>query len=315
MSVPTNTVQTVAMVGIRESLKDDISILSPAIAKFYNALGEGQKPKAVKHEFETDTIRASADNAAVEGDDPTIAASTQPVRLFNNCQIQEESYSVTSTANAVVSAGKTSEKDYQGMKKKKALLKDVERAYLRGVLVTGSASVAFKMKGALNWLVSNLDMAADATLNADGTVTGGTARPLEAALVKSVMQDVYSSGGGGGNKVLTGLCNVYQQSMFDAFASGTNLRRAIENGTVDDKVDIYVTAFGKVKTDINTEMPTDQFAIVDMDYFKKSTLEEMGEVKLATSSALNEKYHITVNHTLESKNETASGRITNLTTS
>lgn len=315
MSVPANTVQAVGMVGVRESLKDEISILSPAIAKTFNALKESGKPKAVKHEFLTDTIRASADNAAIEGDDPTIAASTQPTRLFNNCQIQQESYSVSSTANAVDAAGRSSEKEQQGMKHKKALLKDIERAFLRGVLVTGDAATAFKMKGLLNWLVSNLNKASDATLTADGTVTGGTARPLEAALVKAVMQNIYSSGGGGESKVLTALCGVYQQSMFDTFAAGTNLRRAIQNGTVDDKVDIYVTAFGKVKTDINTEMPNDVFAIVDMDYFKKATLEEIGEKQLAVSSALNEKYHITVNHTLESKNEAASGRITNLTTS
>lgn len=313
MSVPANVVSSYDQVGVRESLSDEISILTKADAKFYNSLKSAPKPKAVKHEFMTDTIRSGADNAVIEGNDPTLNASTQPTRLYNNCQIQEESYLVTSTANSVTTAGRPSERDYQRMKHMKGLTRDMEYAFLRGLRADGNdTDTASKMRGALNWATTNLDKASDATLASGGNITGGTARDLTATLVKGVMQNIYTAGGG--NKTLTAHCNVFQQSMFDSFAGGTNLRRAIEKGKVDDYVDVYVTAFGTVKTEINREMPTDVFFIIDPEYWKKATLEEIGEVQLAVSSGLNEKFHITVNHTLESKNEAASGRITNLTT-
>jgi hypothetical protein len=313
-TVPTGTVQTVAMVGVRESLLDELSIISPALGVFYNALGSGKKPLAVKHEFLTDTIRASADNAVIEGDDPTINASTQPSRIFNYCQIQQESYAVSSTANAVKTAGRATEKDLQRRKHMEGLTKDMNRAFLKGVLVAPLAGTAGKMKGALNWTVTNLNKGAAATLNADGTVTGGTPRALTTVILKSVMQNMFTTGASDKSKTLRGFCNATQQSTFDAVAyAGGNQQRFIEGSKVDDYVDVYVTAFGKIVTELDVEMPIDQFFICNMSYWKKAVLEGIGEVKLATSSALSEKYHITVNHTLEARNEASSGRITDLT--
>ena len=314
-AVPANTVQAVAMVGVRESLLDELSIISPTNGVFFNALGSGKKPSSTKHEFLTDTIRASADNAVVEGNDPTINASTQPSRLFNYCQIQEESYAVTSTSGAVKAAGRSTERDLQRRKHMEGLVKDMNRAFLKGTIVQPQAGTAGAMKGALNWIITNLDKASDATLNANGTVTGGTPRPLTAALLKNTLQNMFTTGATDKGKTLSGYCNAIQQSAFDSVASaGSNKTRFVEGSKVDDYVDVYVTAFGKIVTELDTEMPTDVFAIMNMQYWKKATLEAVGEVKLATSSALNEKYHITVNHTLEARNEASSGRITNLDT-
>lgn len=316
MSVPSGTVVTNAMVGIRESLLDELSIISPEIGVTYNMLGAGKKPGNVKHEFLTDTIRASAANAVVEGNDPTINASTQPSRLFNYCQTQEESYAVTSAANAVNAAGRASERELQRKKHLQGLMKDINRAFLRETIVEGNgSSTAYKMKGILNWIVTNLNKADDATLNADGTVTGGTPRALTGAIIKATLQNMFTTGATDKNKTLKGLCNAIQQTIFDGIASqGGNRTRFVEGSKVDDYVDVYVTAFGKVVTELDVEMPTDVFAILNLSYWKKATLEPIGETKLATSSALNEKFHITVNHTLEAKNEASSGRITDLDT-
>ncbi|KAB0668947.1 hypothetical protein F6V30_14005 [Oryzomonas sagensis] len=316
MGVPANTVQTTNMVGVRESLLDELSIITPAIAVFYHDLGQGKKPGAKKHEFLTDVIRASADNAQLEGADPTIQASTQPSRLYNFCQIQDESYSVSSTSGAVKIAGRSSERDLQRRKHMEGLSKDINRAFLKSTLVQGDdAATAYKMKGALNWILTNLNMAGDAVLNADGTVTGGTPRLLTAGLIKQTMQNMYTTGSVDKNKTVKGYCNAVQQAQFDNVATaGGNKQRFVEGSKVDDYVDVYVTAFGKVVTELDVEMPVDVLALMNMTYWRKATLETIGETKLATSSALNEKYHITVNHTLEAKNEASSGRITNLDT-
>lgn len=316
MSVPSNTVQAVSMTGVRESLLDELSIISPALGVYFNALGTGKKPANQKHEWLTDTIRAvNTSNAVVEGNDPDINASTQPSRVFNYCQIQEESYAVSSTTGAVKSAGRSTERDLQRRKKMEGLMKDINYAFLNGVRIQPTSSVAGVMRGALNWIITNIDYAGDAILNADGTITGGTPRPLTGGLIKKTLQNMFTTGATDKNKTLKGWCNAVQQSQFDTIAStGGNKQRFVEGSKVDDYVDVYVTAFGKVVTELDVSMPTDQFAIFNMDYWKKATLEAMGEVKLATSSALNEKYHITVNHTLEARNEASSGRICNLST-
>lgn len=311
MAVPDNTVQTAAQVGIRESLVDEISILTRAEALFYNACKAAPKPKAVKHEFLTDTIRAGADNAAVEGDNLTAVASTQPTRVYNNCQTQTESYIVSSAANAVTTAGRNTERDMQKRKHMLGLTRDMEYAFLKGIRVDGNASTAYKMRGALNWCTTNLNKASDATLAATGAITGGTERPLDVTMLKSVLQNIYTAGGG--RKTLTCWLNVFQQSQFDGLLSINNNRQQVEKGKVDDYVDVYKTAFGSLKAEVNLEMPADVVFIADMEYWKKATLEEISE-KAVGVSILNEKYDIAVNHTLESKNESASGRITNLTT-
>jgi hypothetical protein len=311
MALPDNAVQTVAMVGIRESLVDDINILTKAEALFYNACGAGKKPKAVKHEFMTDTIRAGADNGAVEGDNLTAVASTQPARIYNNCQIQTESYAISSTSNAVTAAGRTTEKETQRRKHMLGLARDMEYAVLRGVRVEPAAGVAGKMRGALNWITSNLNKAGDAVLAADGTVAGGTARPLDATILKGVLQNIFTAGGG--RKTLTAWLNVFQQSQFDAMLTINNNRQMVEKGKIDDYVDIYKTAFGSIKAEVNIEMPADQVMIADMAFWKKCILEEMGEKEVGVS-ILNQKWDMATTWTLEASNELASGRATDLTT-
>lgn len=311
MSIPTNAVQTVAMTGIRESLVDEINILTKAESLFYNACGSGKKPKAVKHEFMTDTIRAGADNGQIEGDNLTAVASTQPAKVYNNCQIQTESYSISSTANAVTAAGRSTEKEFQRRKHMLGLARDMEYAALRGVRVDPGASTAGKMRGALNWVTTNLDMAADASLAATGVVSGGTERPLDAEILKGVLQNIYTAGGG--RKTLTAWLNVFQQSQFDKMLTINNNRQMIEKGKIDDYVDVYKTAFGSIKAEVNVEMPADQVMIADMAFWKKCILETMGEKEVGVS-ILNQKWDIATSWTLEACNELASGRITNLTT-
>jgi hypothetical protein len=234
--------------------------------------------------------------------------------LFNYCQIQEESYAVTSTSGAVKTAGRSTERDLQRRKHMEGLTRDMDRTFLKSVIQLGDgATVPYKMKGIINWIVTNLSAASDATLNADGTVTGGTARLLTSSILKAAMQNMFTTGSTDKNKTIKGLCNAIQQSAFDNVASqGGNKQRFIKGSEVDDYVDVYVTAFGKIVTELDVEMPTDIMLLLNMSYWKKATLEPIGEVKLATSSALNEKYHITVDHTLEAKNESSSARITNL---
>jgi hypothetical protein len=301
------------LTGAREDITNEISIITPIDSPFYHLIGSAPVT-AMKHEFMTDAIRAPGSNKALIGSDPTMGTAQQPTKLFNYVQLQEESFTIADSSEAVTTVGNSGGYDYQKALKMKALVGDIEWAFLREVAAVGSAGVAPTMKGLLNWLTTNLDKAADATLNADGTVTGGTARELTKELFRSAMQNVFSSGGGGQGKTMTAYMGSVQKDKFDAFASTGNNRRTINKDTVDDKVDLYITSWGTIKAELHRTMPTDVVVIFDPAYFKKCTLVPVGVIELARSSRSNRKYHMTVQHTLESKNELSGARITNLST-
>lgn len=311
--VPSNTLTTFALTGNREDIADEISIITPIDSPFYHGIG-ATTVTAMKHEFMTDAIETPGQNKAKIGSDPTIEASEQPTKLFNYVQLQEKSFSIADSSAAVNTVGNSGGYDYQKALKMKALVGDIEWAFLREVAVAGDASTEPSMKGMLNWTTTNLDKASDATLEADGTVTGGTARELTKDLIRSVLQNMYSAGGGGQGKMLTAYCGSVQKDKFDAFAATGNNRRAIQSDTVDDKVDLYITSWGTVKASIHRTMPTDVFWIGDLAFWKKATLIPVGVQELAKTSRSNTKFHMTVQHTLEAKNELSAGRITNLST-
>lgn len=312
MAVPSNTFKTYEAVGIRESLEDVIYNISPVDTIFSGQLKMSElTPNGTRIEWQTDALEAAASNAHVEGDDTTASAISPTTRLYNIMQIQKKSFRISGTVGATKAAGRGKELAYQTAKATKALSRDIEYAFLREVRVDGDAATARKMRGALNWITTNLNKAADATLNADGTVTGGTARALTEALLNSVSQDIFIEGG---NPTLA-LCAPFQKSQVANFTTGTvNYRRPIDGKKIINTVDVYVNSFFTLTIKPHRIMPTDVFVLLDLDYWKKAQLRGVAREQLSKSGD-SEAYQILVEHTLIAGNEKASGRITNLTTS
>jgi hypothetical protein len=313
MAVADNTFKTYESIGNREDLADVITNISPVDTLFYSQLSE-DGAKATTKEWQTDALAAAGANAQLEGDTTAAEAVSPTVRLNNTMQIQKKQLTVSGTQEAVAksggAAGRPSELGYQTAKKAKELAKDVEYAFLREVQVTGDASTARKMKGALNWTTTNLDKAADATLQADGTVTGGTARPLNEELIQNVRQNIFTAGGD--PKVV--FCGPFQKRGFSAFAGTSNYRRPVEEKKLTNTVDVYVDDYGMLSIKPHRNMPTDVVFIPDMAYWKKATLRAIKREELAKAGDATI-YHLIGEHTCVAKAENASGRITNLTTS
>lgn len=312
MTVPANTFKTYESIGNREDLSDVITNISPVDTLFYSQLSE-DGGKSVTKEWQTDSLAAAGANAQLEGDDSDAEAASPTVRLNNTMQIQKKTLRVSGTQESIAksggAAGRPSELGYQTAKKAKELAKDVEYAFLREVQVTGDAGTARKMKGALNWTTTNLDKAEDATLQANGTVTGGTARPLTETLVQNVRQNIFTAGGD--PKVI--YCGPFQKRQFSAFVGTSNYRRPVEEKKLVNTVDVYVDDYGMLQIKPHRNMPTDVVFIPDMAYWKKATLRAIKREELAQTgdSTL---YHLIGEHTVVAKAENASGRITNLTT-
>ena len=306
MAAPTNTYATGAAIGQREDLSDMIYNIAPVDTLFSSKIGS-VSATAIKHEWQTDTLSAAGQNAQLEGDTTDATAATPTIRLSNTCQIRKKVFAVSGTLDKVKKAGRQSEVDYQSALKLKELAKDGEYAFLQE---TENTSDPRRMKGALNHTITNLDKAADATLNATGTVTGGTARPLTEDLIKGQLQNAFTQGG----DIDTIYVAPFNKQQISNFVNTGNTRRFVEEKKLTNSVDVYESDFGMIAIKPHRNFPTSVAFGVDHKYWKKATLrptfqERLSKVGDSTS------YHIIVEDTLEACQQAASFRITNLTTS
>ena len=90
MTQPAGTFATNDMIGIREDLSDVIYNIAPVETPFVNMIPH-VKATQMNHEWQTDSLAAAANNAVIEGDDVTVAASTPTVRLGNITQLSHKS--------------------------------------------------------------------------------------------------------------------------------------------------------------------------------------------------------------------------------
>lgn len=313
MAMPADAFNTYETVGLREDLGNLISMLSPVDNQFYNSLSEGGA-KNVKVDWQVDALAAIGSNAAIEGADETIDAVTATTKVSNYTQIQKKSFALSGTnaSTNMVRAGRVSEKDYQTAKKGKELSRDIERAFLQGLLaatVAGSDTVARGMKGILAWVTTNLSKAADATLAASGDVTGGTARDFTSAILLACLQDIYTNGGNPSLMYTTPTL----KTKVSAWAQATsNYRVAVENAKLEGTVDVYASDFGLITIKPHRDMKAATALILDpARKGKKGTLRNLHREQLANTGD-NEKWVMRIEHTLRDVEEAGLGRITNL---
>lgn len=251
MTVPTNAVQTFAMVGIREQLSDTITNISPEETPFYSMARKGTT-KSRTPEWLRDTLRApSPTNTTVEGDDAGGNAQTQPDRLKNVVQLFDEVVVVSDTARAVETAGRQDELKYQVAKAGKALKRDVEmRICGNYASVVGNASTAGQLAGAEAWLETNVDSGSGGSVGGFDSGTGlvdaatdGTGRTYTEALLKGVIKSVWDSGGMPSKVMMSG-SKKQTASTFAGIAQQNNEIEGQRRVMVYGAVDLYKSDFG-----------------------------------------------------------------------
>jgi len=115
MAQPTNTFDSYDAVGIREDLADYITMISPEETPFFTKSGKATA-RNTYHEWQTDSLRASAANAHIEGDATTANARTSTTRLGNYTQIFKNAVVVPDTDEGLDKAGRAKEIAYQTLK-------------------------------------------------------------------------------------------------------------------------------------------------------------------------------------------------------
>lgn len=308
MAVPDNTyTTTLGALNNREDLSAEIYMIAPVDTLFSSKIAQ-VSATATKHEWQTQAIAAGTDDYHAEGDTTAAEALTPTVRLYNTCQIQKKVFQISGTEEKVKKGGKMqSEIDRQTALKMMEHGKNIETHFLSGVRADNDPR---RGRGALNWTTTNLGKASDATLNADGTVTGGTARPLTEDLIKEQQQNVFTQGG----QVDTIYCSPFQKQQISGFVNTGNTRRSVDGKTLTNVVDVYDGDFGLVAVKAHRNMPTNVAFGVDHRYWKKAVLRPTFREQLAKQGD-SIPFHIITEHCVEACNEAASWRLCNLTTS
>lgn len=310
MAVADNTYTTLttgASRNIREDLSEEIYMISPVDTMFSTKI---RKVKAtnIKHEWQIQTLAAGTDDYASEGDVTAAEAVTPTTRPYNTCQIQKKVFNISGTEEEVRKGGRMqSEIDRQTALKLKEHAKNIEVMAMSGVR---SDTDPRRSRGALNWCTTNLGKADDAVLNADGTITAGTARPLTEQMVKDQLQNAFTQGG----NVDTLYVAPFQKQQISAFVDQGNRQRNVDKKTLINSIDVYDSDFGLVAVKAHRNMPTSVVFGCDHAYWAMAQLRKTFREPLAKQGDAFP-FHIITEHCVEAGNEASSFRITDLTTS
>ena len=318
MAQPTNTFDSYDARGIREDLQDVIYDISPSETPFYSSVAKVTATNTY-HEWQTDALRASADNKHVEGDDTVAEARTATSRLGNYTQIFKNAVTVPDTDSGLKKAGRAAEMAYQVLKVAKEQKLDIEKAlFANNARVAGNSSTARELAGAPAWLITNTSYGANE--GADPTGDGTDARTDETTALTAfdqtkfdtVMQSIWVSGGRPDVVYLS----AFQMNKALGFTGNNNQRSQVQAG--DEKVikslAVYVTPWGTVEFMPTRENRSRDVFIMQKDMWAVGVLRPTKNTELAKTGDATKRQVVT-ELTLVCKNEAANGGIFDNTTS
>jgi hypothetical protein len=314
MAQPTNTFDSYDAVGIREDLSDMIYDISPEETPFYTACAKA-KASNTYHEWQTDALRAAADNFHIEGDDTVPEARAATVRLGNYTQIFKNAVSIPGTDSGLKKAGRAKEMAYQIVKVAKEQKLDIEKAlFANQARSAGSAVAGRRLAGAPAWLVTNVDFRtggspSGANPTGDGTdarTDDGTPTAFSQTKFDGVMQEIWTAGG----KPDTVYLSAFQMNVALGFTGNNNQRSTItaKDETVIKHMAVYVTPWGTVEFKPSRLNRGRDVFIMQDDMWAVGVLRPTFNEELAKTGD-SEKRQIITELTLVCKNEAGSGAV------
>ena len=315
MAQPANTFDTYDSVGIREDLSNVIHNISPEETPFYSKAAK----KAAKNtlvEWQTDSLRASAVNAHIEGDATTAEARAATTRLGNYTQIFKNAVVVSDSDDNVDNAGRAKEIAYQTLKIAKEQKLDIEKAlFANNARAAGNSTTARELAGAPAWLTTNTvagSGGADPTGDGTDARTDGTQAAFSQANFDTVMQSIWVAGG----KPDTVYLSAFQMNVALGFTGNNNQRSSVQAGDerVVKSLAVYVTPWGSVEFMPSRENRSRDVFIMQDNMWEVASLRGTKNVALAKTGD-NTTRQVVTELTLCAKNEAANGIIADCSTS
>ena len=312
MAIPGGTLDTYTAIGNREDLSDMIYDVSPSDTPIFSMCGRTKATNTI-HEWQTDSLRASADNKALEGDDATTAVMSNTTRLNNICQIMTETAYVSGTQqDGMNPAGRKKEMAYQISKKMKEIKLDAEKAIIGlgpngNPKVAGNASTEREMADIYTYLTSNVEVGvggAVATGDGSDAMTDGADTALTEAKVTAVCQDLFNNGGNPNTLV----CSAAHKAVISGFAGNATRYVSTDDKKLVTSIDVYVGDFHSLKIVPSREINGANVLLLDAQYLAVAEMRGLHSYDLGKSGD-NYKKHMVWEWTLEVKNEAAHGLI------
>ena len=314
MAQPANTFDTYDTVGIREDLEGMIYDISPEETPLLSAIAKVKATNTL-HEWQTNSLRAAAVNAHVEGGDTSATAVAATDRVGNYTQIFKGSVITSGTNDSVVAAGRSnSEMSYNIVRVATEVKLDMEKALFENqARVAGNSTTARKLAGLGAWVKTNTSKGTGGADSAgDGTDarTDGTARAFSQALFDGVMQATWTSGG----KPDTVMLSPFQLNKALSFTGNNNQRQNGAVGTVNNNIAVYLTPWGSVSFQPCRENRSRDVYIIEKGKLALATLRPMKNEALAKTGD-NEHRQVVGESTLVCRSEKALGGVFDLTVS
>jgi hypothetical protein len=312
MAIVANTFTTYDAIGVREQLDDLIYNIAPTDTPFMSGIGKG-KASNVFFEWQTDTLASAANNAQLDGDDVgSFTAVTPTVRIGNRTQISRKTMVVSATEQAILKAGRKDEVAYQVTLKMKELKRDMETALTQNTTsVTGNTTTARQTRGLEGWVATNNSLGAGGAAPAPSTNTAptdGTQRAFTEAMLKSVAQSVFTSGGDP-DMLMVGAA---QKQVVSTFTGNATRMKDAKDGSLQASISVYTSDFGTFKIAPNRFQRNRTAFLLQTDMWKLMTLRPMQVVDLAKTGDADKKL-LVCEYGLMSNQEAASGAVRDLT--
>jgi len=317
MAQPSNTYDSYDNANsIKQDIQDIIYNITPHETPFLSKSGK-TTAKSTLHEWSTDTLRASAANAHIEGDTTTATAQTAVTRLNNRTQIFKDAVVISDTDERLSKIAKDKEMSYAVLKMGKAMKLDIEKAlFANNAKVTGSATAARELAGAPTWLTSNTvagSGGSDATGDGTDARTDGSQAAFTQANFDTVMQGIWENGGTG---IKSCYLSAFQMNKALSFTGNNNQRANVVGADerVINSISIYLTPFGEISLVPTRENRSRDVFLFQDDTWSVATLRPMKNVELAKTGD-NSTRQLTTELTLVCKSEAANGMVADCTTS
>lgn len=314
------TYTTVNAVGIREDLEDVIYRIDPTETPFFSTIGRG-KATAKYHEWQIQKLASPAAvgaNAALDGADAATAVTTPTTRVGNRTQIMTKTAVVSGGLQAVDTAGRANEMEYQVLLKGLELKRDMETQLVQnGASQADNGTLPGLSASFESWLTTNVSRGATGASSgfSAGLVaapTDGTQRAFTEALLKPVLSSIFTAGGKPSIIMLGSL----QKQVFSGFAGLSQSRVNIpqkgkEQTMIVGAADVYVSDYGSLTAVPNLFQRNRSALIISPKFAKVAYLRSMRNFPLAKTGDA-DKRELLVEFTLEVNNEAAHGIVADL---
>ena len=261
------TYTTYDQVGIAEDISDVITNISPTKTPFQTSIGS-EKIDSRLFQWQEDSLRTQAANKQLEGFVAADVARTATTLRSNYTQILQDTFRISSTADAVRTYGRAKETAYQLVKTGEELKRDLEYTMVgrNGAAVAGvETTTAREMASALNMI------------DAGNVIAGGTA-----ALTETMILNCHKAcfDAGGEPEIL--MIKPADALIVAGFAAATGRQRDFRDSkTITNVVDLYVSPWGELKVVLNRFLLSTVAFMYQPDMFKKAVLRNWTRETLA----------------------------------